>query len=77
LLSDVEVKRQIYARAGAKMARVVPSGAVQGDDVARLASFASRHALPSSPLLVPVYNVLDEGINSLFVYTGWHALRAL
>lgn len=68
------IKLQLYGRGGERLARVASSAAVPPSDAPLLADFAARRVLPSSPLLTPIYDVLDQGMNSLFIYTGFGGL---
>jgi hypothetical protein len=76
------IKLHLYGRGGERLARLAVPDAVPPADGALVPNFAARRVLPSSPLLTPIYDVLDQGMNSLFIYTGcggvlWGAAVAL
>lgn len=68
--SDPKVKLQLFGRGGERLVRLAAPGSAPPSDAALVADFGARRVLPSTPLLTPIYDVLDQGMNSLFIYTG-------
>lgn len=68
--SDPKVKLHLFGRGGERLVRLAARDAAPPSDTALVADFGARRVLPSTPLLTPLYDVLDQGMNSLFIYTG-------